>query len=53
MDEAKCVDCANWFGRCLSGKREKRSRLNILACCDACGDFELRRQTSQTQEVRV
>jgi len=31
MDDAKCVDCADWFGSCLSTKREKRSRLNRLA----------------------
>jgi hypothetical protein len=52
MDEAKCVDCEDWFGCCLSGKRERRSRLNHLACSDACGDFKPRRQTSQIQEVQ-
>ena len=27
MDEVKCVDCADWFGRCLIEKREHRLRL--------------------------
>ena len=39
MDEAKCVDCADWFGSCLSAKREKRSRLNRLASSGACSDL--------------
>ena len=48
MDIAKCIDCADWSGRCLSEKREKRLRLNRLASSDACSDFEARRQTEQS-----
>jgi hypothetical protein len=53
MDEAKCVDCADWFGCCLSGKREKRLRLNHIASSNACSDFKPRKQPSPAQEARV
>ena len=53
MDEAKCVDCADWFGCCHSGRREKRLRLNRIASSDACGDFRPRRQTTPTQEAEA
>ena len=50
MDDATCVDCADWFGICLSAKREKRSRLNRLVSIGACSDFKPRRgQTLQDQ----
>ncbi len=45
--DAKCIDCVEWCGRCLSEKREKRLRLNRLASSNACSDFEARRQTEQ------
>ena len=48
MDEAKCVDCADWFGRCLRGKTEKYLRLNRLASSDACSDFKARRQSEKS-----
>jgi hypothetical protein len=44
MNDAKCVDCADWFGRCVSEKRVKYQRLNRLASSDACGDFKDRRE---------
>ena len=53
MDEVKCVDCADWFSCCHSGKREKRLQLNRIASSDACGDFKPRRQASQPQETQV
>ena len=40
MDEAKCVDCGDWFGCCLSGKREKRLRIGRVASSDACSKFK-------------
>jgi hypothetical protein len=53
MDEAKCVDCADWFGCCLSGKREKRLRIGRIASSDACGDFKPRRQKSPAPEAHL
>ena len=52
MDDAKCVDCADWFGSCLSAKREKRSRLNRLASSDACSDFKDRQKERNSQGLR-
>lgn len=51
MDEAKCVDCTNWFGCCLSAKREKRSRLNLLASSDACSDFKVRQREQSSHDL--
>ena len=48
MDIAKCIDCADWSGCCLSEKREKRLRLNRLASSDACSDFKARRQSEKS-----
>ena len=53
MDEAKCVDCADWFGCCRSGRREKRLRLNRMASSDACDMFRPRRQTNPVQEAQL
>jgi len=50
MEETKCVDCADWFGCCHSGRREKRLRYNHVASSDACSMFRPRRQKGQSSE---
>ena len=50
MEDAKCVDCADWFGCCHSGRREKRLRYNHVASSDACSMFRPRRQKERGSE---
>jgi hypothetical protein len=45
---AKCVDCADWFGCCHSGRREKRLRHNHVASSDACSEFKPKKPKEQT-----
>jgi hypothetical protein len=39
VDAVTCVDCADWFGCCHSGEREKRLRYSRVASSDACEKF--------------
>lgn len=38
-----CADCADWFGYCHSGERERRLKFNFIASGEACTDFRPRR----------
>jgi hypothetical protein len=53
MDTAKCFDCIDWCGTCVSDKRAKRLRLGRIASSDACDSFRPKRKTSSSQEVQV
>jgi hypothetical protein len=45
---SSCVDCADWFGCCHSGKREKRLRYGRVASSDACSEFRPRKLKEQS-----
>jgi hypothetical protein len=47
ISAAKCVDCADWFGCCHSGQREKRLRHNHVASSDACSEFKPKKLKEQ------
>jgi hypothetical protein len=48
ISAAKCVDCADWFGCCHAGSREKKLRYNYLASSEACSDFKPKKPKGQT-----
>lgn len=53
MGDAKCFDCLDWCGICVSAKMAKRRRLGRIASSDACDSFRPKRKASPAQEVQV
>lgn len=53
MGDAKCYDCLDWCGTCVSDKRAKRLRLGRIASSDACDSFRPKKKASPAQEVKV
>jgi hypothetical protein len=47
MDGAKCMDCADWFGRCHRLQNGRR-QLNQIASSDACSSFTPKAQKTSS-----
>ena len=53
MDEAKCFDCLDWCGCCVSAKTDKRQRIGRIASGDACEKFRAKKRAGEVQEVHA